>query len=152
MRRLGLLILLLVMMVGTVGSASPPPVPAGTVAFTCPSSAKVGTIWRCTWTWTATAGGAVSGNAQVVPYGAIIRVDFNPGSPAPTDDYDATLVDTENIDLLMGQGANRDTANSETVVYGTPIFQDGKRTLDLVIANAGNATSGTVTVWIRQAS
>jgi hypothetical protein len=37
-----------------------------------------------------------------------------PGTPAPTDNYDITLIGaTTTLDILGGVGANRDTANAE---------------------------------------
>lgn len=39
----------------------------------------------------------------------------DPGTPAPTDNYDITAVSTQNLDLLGGAGADRDTANTEQI-------------------------------------
>lgn len=49
--------------------------------------------------------------------GYIAKVVTDPGGTAPTDDYDITLTDdTTGADLLGGEGADRDTANTEEVV------------------------------------
>lgn len=44
----------------------------------------------------------------------------NPGSPAPTDNYDITAIATNTgLDLLGGNGANRDTSTTETAAPAT---------------------------------
>lgn len=48
--------------------------------------------------------------------GSLIKLVTNPGSTAPTDNYDVTLTDQDGLDVLAGNGANRDTANTESVV------------------------------------
>jgi hypothetical protein len=77
----------------------------------------------------------------------LIRVDTDPSATAPTDNYDLVLTDTLGIDLLQGQGANRDTANNESTIFSVPFHHDGSRVVDLVVSAAGNAKSGTVYVW-----
>lgn len=47
--------------------------------------------------------------------GRLLELTTNPGSTAPTDNYDVTLIDEEGADRLQGLGANRDTANTESV-------------------------------------
>lgn len=39
----------------------------------------------------------------------------NPGSTAPTDNYDITITDEDGIDIMGGSLTNRDEANSEAV-------------------------------------
>lgn len=48
--------------------------------------------------------------------GCIAKVVTNPGSTAPTDNYDITLTDADDVDLMGGELADRDTANSEVAV------------------------------------
>jgi hypothetical protein len=49
--------------------------------------------------------------------GYIYKMTTDPGSTAPTDDYDITLTDdTTGADLLGGEGADRDTADTEEAV------------------------------------
>ena len=48
--------------------------------------------------------------------GYVFLVVTNPGATAPTDDYDITLVDADSVDIMGGELANRDTANSEQAV------------------------------------
>lgn len=64
--------------------------------------------------------------ATVLPAfeGRIVEVRTNPGTTAPTDNYDIAITDQNGVDRLQGLAANRDTTNSETapVVYsGTAI-------------------------------
>lgn len=47
--------------------------------------------------------------------GRLAELTTNPGTTAPTDNYDLTLIDAEGADRLQGVGANRDTANTESV-------------------------------------
>ena len=110
--------------------------------------------------WTSDAAGAVSGTATTRKVsGVILRVTTIPAD-GPTDNYDVVLNDEDGIDVLQGFGADRDTTNAETitplvsttlsgnpVAMGTPVAVNS--TLTLVIANAGNAKSGTVRVYYR---
>jgi len=81
--------------------------------------------------------------------GELATLRTNPGSTAPTANYDVTLVDADGVDRLQGVGANRHTTNSEEVqvVYsGTaahPACVFGE-TLTLTIANNSVNSAGTV--------
>jgi hypothetical protein len=85
--------------------------------------------------------------------GYIHKVTTDPGSTAPTDDYDITLTDdTTGADLLGGEGADRDTANTEEVVpkignayAGNVAFTSF--TLNLS-GNTANGATGTVYVYV----
>jgi hypothetical protein len=85
--------------------------------------------------------------------GYIAKVVTDPGSTAPTDDYDITLTDdTTGADLLGGEGADRDTANTEEVVpkignayAGNVAFTSF--TLN-ISSNSVNAATGDVYVYI----
>lgn len=68
------------------------------------------------WTWTADGAGAVA--SEAVPNGFkltgyCVGIAADPGSTAPTDNYDVTVTDENGVDVLGGNGANLDTANSE---------------------------------------
>lgn len=104
-------------------------------------------------TWTSATGGTVSQEIAAaleqtyaidipILYGLLLGVVTNPGSTAPTDDWDLTLVDSDGVDVLSGLGANRDTSTSESVAIPSPIPVIG--TLTLTIANAGDEKTGTV--------
>lgn len=123
----------------------------GTVAITY---SKSRTIRSVTWSWIATAGGA-AGDVAVGISGEILRVVTNPGSPAPSDNYDITIVDDDGFDVCAGLAQNRDTVNTESFV---PLTGDGTTTnqrfavdgtLTLAVSNAGSGGAGTVTVYYR---
>ena len=104
--------------------------------------------------WTSDSGGNFTSNVKLD--GLIIKVVTDPGASAPTDNYDVTLVDEFGLDLLAGQGANRDTTNSEMFCPGI-VVTDGtntsvmpmshKGTATLTIANAGDTKNGTVSIY-----
>lgn len=125
---------------------------AGTVTVT---TADVGGgVTRYSIAWVSTAGGAVSANAFAVARGELLQVKFVPdaGGTQPTDLYDLTLVDSNSVDYLAGGGANLSNATATVTVpklnSSFRPFIDGTATLDLVVANAGNAKGGTVILWI----
>ena len=69
----------------------------------------------------------------------------NPGTTAPQDNYDITLT-SEGADMLLGGGANRDTANTEIAFVESngahPVYA-GTDTLVLNVTgnNVNSATS-----------
>ena len=44
----------------------------------------------------------------------LCAMETNPGSTAPTDDYDIVINTAGGVDILGGAGANRDTSTTET--------------------------------------
>lgn len=142
LKRLFLVIAALVMLSTHVGAA-------GTVTVTSVDVGQGVTLY--TVAWTSTAGGAVSANAFAVKAGSILQVKFMPNTAGtqPTDLYDATLVDEQSIDILNGQAANLSNATGLYLQFSPPLRHDGDNDLDLVIANAGNAKTGTVYVWVQ---
>jgi len=103
--------------------------------------------------WTCTDAGVVSKEIPELISGRIVAITTNPGSGAPTDNYDITLVSKlSGIDLLGGRGVDRDTTTTETAavlieqtigsnVYAIhPVINEAGATF--TIAAAGNATSG----------
>ena len=110
-----------------------------------------GTVKKIGMSWTCDASGAVSGTLTASVYSGELRrlvtVPAAAGS-APTDNYDVTVLDEDGTDVLMGAGADRDTANTEQVLASSlGIVANDK--LELRVANAGNAKSGTVYLYIR---
>jgi hypothetical protein len=108
------------------------------------------------WNWTSDGStGAVSGGAALTSFsisGQVLRVTTDPGATAPTDNYDGVINDADGFDVAGGLLANRDTANTESVVPladagGSLYTVDG--TLELVISNAGNSKIGTVRLYYR---
>ena len=121
---------------------------AGTVVVT---TSDVGHgVTKYSIDWTSDAAGAVSGNAFAVTAGTIFQVEYTPDAAGtqPTDLYDATLVYANGLDLLQGSGANLSNVTAYGPVMQALYFHDGTRTVDLVIANAGNAKGGTVVIWV----
>jgi len=107
-----------------------------------------------TFSWVGdVSGGGVPAEISELEFNAYVcLVVTNPGTTAPTDNYDITLTDEDGIDIMGGQLANRDTADSESAVpkigtvYGCrPI--DGTITLNIT-NNSVNSATGTVKVWI----
>lgn len=103
-----------------------------------------GKIRKISVAWTSASNGSVS---QAVPVdGAIVRVVTNPGATAPSDNWDLTLVDEDGVDVLAGEGANRDTSNSEQIYPTDTPFVNG--TVTVTVANAGDSKVGTVVLYI----
>lgn len=108
--------------------------------------------------WTSSSAGTVAIATSDRVWGSIHRIVIDPGSAAPTDNYDVTLTDEWGIDLLMGQGADLDTADTSSVI---PLKQgtDGTNTamvpitindiLTLNVSNAGSAKTGKVIIYTR---
>lgn len=92
--------------------------------------------------------GTASGTTTYAYDGKILLLATDPGATAPTDNYDVTLADDNGIDVLAGAGADRDTANTETVVSASLGAVAGSK-LTLSIAAAGNSKIGTVYIYIR---
>lgn len=126
------------------------PQAAGTV--TVASVNLRGNLVQYTVTWVSTAGGAVSGNAFSIAAGRLVSIRFTPdsGGTQPTDLYDVTLAETSGVaDLTSGQGANLTNAAAVLVQWDPPLYQSGARTVDVVVANAGNAKGGTVVILVQ---
>ena len=126
----------------------------GSITFT---ESRSRTVQNVSMLWVSSAAGAVSGIASPQISGEILRAVFSPGAAGlqPTDQYDVTLLDGDGFDVLAGKGANRSNVNKEQV---TPLTGDGVTTnqriavdgtLELQVAAAGNAKSGTLTIYFR---
>lgn len=141
------LILCLAMVLGMSGQI----LAVGTATVTTSNTAN-GTVTYSV-AWTSNASGAVSGNAFSVARGEIVQVRFVPGSSGsqPTNLYDITLVDPNSVDILNGSGADQSNTAGAYLIFNPPLFHEASDTLDVVIANAGNAKSGTITIWVRLA-
>lgn len=108
-------------------------------------------IARVAFAWTSHTDGVVTGVATDGEYtGKVVALITDPaaGGSAPTDDYDITITDADGYDVLAGAGANRDTANTETVLSASlgVVF---KSTLTFAAANAGSSKSGVAIVLIQ---
>lgn len=129
---------------------------AGSISLT---ETKHGVIRRTALAWTSDGSGDVNGTTTAL-CGAIVRVEFIPGAGGvqPSALYDVTLLSASGIDLLAGQGANLSNSAASQVAPACP-FTDGttvsiappqvNEAVTLVVANAGNAKSGTVVIYTR---
>jgi hypothetical protein len=118
----------------------------GTATLT--TSDQGGGVTKYAIAWVSTAGGAVSANTFSVK-GRVLQVKVLPdsGGTQPTDLYDLTIVDADSVDVINGAGANLSNATGKYIQLDPPLILDGT-TLDVVIANAGNAKGGTVEIFV----
>ena len=88
--------------------------------------------------------------------GYVLKMVTNPGSTAPTDNYDVTLegsADTT-VDHLAGAGSNRDTANTEVAYPSassapTPVWLDPDESYKVAVAgNAVNSATGQIILYL----
>lgn len=111
------------------------------------------------WDWLSDdAAGTATGATTEIVNGQILRVTTIPdgGGLAPDDNYNVTITDADGVDVLMGTGLLRDTANIEHV---EPVVTDGNAgnmapvavdsILTLNVAAAGNANAGQVLLYYR---
>ena len=121
---------------------------AGSVTITYSSHE---TIKHVQWSWTSDASGDVSGTDTMVVSGVALRWATNPGSTAPTANYDIVVNDEDGIDIANGGLVNRHTSNSEHFIPGGDADPGaaflGK--LSLVVSNAGNAKEGVLRMYYR---
>lgn len=108
-----------------------------------------GSVKKIRWSWTSDASGDDS-EATVEPYdGKLIGLTTDPdGTAAPTDNYDIVVNDADGDDVLLGAGANRDTANTEHVAEASLGAVAGSK-LTLVVSNAGDTKQGVVILYVR---
>ena len=103
-----------------------------------------------TWSFTTDASGDVTEETTATINGQISRVAFNPdNTDTPTTLWDFTLKDEDSIDLLCGDGADRDAADSgaSEQVAPCPPCPAVKSKLTFTVANGGNAKKGVVIVY-----
>lgn len=95
--------------------------------------------------------------------GLLMRIVFDPGTPAPTDNYDVTFLDPEGLDILsqsQDDGADRDTTTTEAVYPmllnydSTPIgiasWPPINEALTLNVDNMGTDAQGQIILYIRK--
>lgn len=107
--------------------------------------------------WTSDASGDVAeggttGKGVFTANGYFVGIEWEPGTAS--DNYDVTLLDDEDIDVLRGLGANQQQTGDQT--YDTKYRTDAPRDVDgawqyffnknltLTVANGGNAATGTI--------
>ena len=99
-----------------------------------------------------TATGSASETTTESVDGAIKRVVTVPqGGVAPDANWDVTITDKHGVDLLGGEGANRDTGGTgatEDIIVSDPRVVVGR--LTFAIANGGNSKKATVFAYIEK--
>lgn len=120
---------------------------AGTVTFT---EELAGPVKKVKAVWVSSSGGAADGTTSNTYNGTFVRLVTVPAAAgsAPTDNYDVVVNDDDGTDVLMGAGANRDTANTEQVL-GTSLGAVANDRLTLAVTNAGDTKGGTVYLYLR---
>ena len=101
-------------------------------------------------TFISSAGGAVSEETKKVS-GIVKRVVTNPDNiNTPTAGWDLTIEDEDGVDILSGNGADRDADGSKASEQTFPCPADPALASKLTfkIANAGNAKKGVVKLYI----
>jgi hypothetical protein len=115
------------------------------------------TTWQKVLTFTCTADAAnatypstaiSAANANNLKGWYLYKLITNPGSTAPTDNWDFTLSDGDGIDVLGGAGANRHTTTSQMIA---PLLTTGvyfaQPVLDAwTLAITGNSVNSAVIV------
>jgi hypothetical protein len=106
-------------------------------------------IKKIVWTWLCTDAGVVVKETTGTYTGQLTRLITVPdGTNAPTDHYDITITDEDDVDVLIGAGVDRATAATEQVIE-TSLGACYNTKLELNIASAGNATEGVCILYIK---
>ena len=70
-----------------------------------------------TWTGDASDGSVPAATISMVSYKLVgwylYSIETDPGSTAPSDNYDITITDANSLDICYSQALNRDTSNTE---------------------------------------
>ncbi|MFA6204345.1 MAG: hypothetical protein WC710_14300, partial [Gallionella sp.] len=106
-----------------------------------------GGLQKIKWSWTCDSAGAYSEASTVRPNGMIYRLVTIP-TDGPTDAYNVTILDADGVDVLNSQGLNRATATTEQKGPSDGLGVVKSSLLTLTIANAGDAKSGTVILYV----
>lgn len=118
-------------MAGTITQAHVKRGPIGVITLTCTGDASDGSFPETPLT------------AKIS--GTIVALETNPGSTAPTANYDIVLDDGDGIDVLGNAGADRHTSNSEKAAvafgtyFGSPVGVDDTLTLKITNNSVNSA-------------
>lgn len=116
-------------------------------------------IVKHTFEWVSDGSGNAAIPSTLPVSGRIQRVVFVPSATAaPTANYDVTLLDSDGVDVLSGQGANLSETTASSICPGIAL-KDGTTTsvvpgvvdsvLTLNVSNAGDSKAGKVIVYVR---
>lgn len=109
-------------------------------------------VYRVSWVADDTDGSVPSTASDSDIFGFVVRVVTNPGTTAPTADYDVTLTDEDGCDVLGAEGSDRSASDSEQIIpkigssYG-PCYVNSKLTLNLS-NNSVNSAIGDVIIYV----
>lgn len=78
----------------------------------------------------------------------IYEIDTDPGSPAPTDNWDITMVNSRGLDLMGGGCLNRDTSNSERCFAASANPPLNGNTTITITGNSVNSATGVLVVYL----
>ena len=106
------------------------------------------------------ATGAVTGTSRKI-VGHLVKAVTDPGSPAPSANYDIALTDDASADILANTDAtlaNRHTTTSETVEFfvknaAAAAMNRGPvvcSTVTIAITNAGNSKAGQIILYVER--
>lgn len=106
-------------------------------------------------TWVADAADGSIPDATIDINGWVIKVQTNPGSTAPTDNYDIKFFDPYDaaFDAMRSQTIDRDTATTEEVYplapnAVTPLLFGGTYTVNIT-GNSVNSATGTYKIFVK---
>ena len=114
---------------------------------------KLGGLHRLEIVWTAHTTGAFTSLTTHQINGLVFGVETDPGTTAPTDNYNITLTDQYDLDIMGGSLTNRDTANTEFMqpynsVQGSYLSMPVHGALTLAISgNSQNGATGKVIIY-----
>lgn len=103
-----------------------------------------------TWPFTTDAGGDTSEQSETLN-GRVKRVVTNPdNTDTPTTGWDLTIEDEDGVDVLCGNGADRDADGSKASeqAFPCPVNLAVASKLTFKVANGGNAKKGVVKLYI----
>jgi len=104
------------------------------------------------WEWTSGTGETVVADCTTTEYytGDVLFFVTVPGASvaAPSDNYDVTILDKNDVDILADAGMNRDTASTESILAAS-LGTVANSQLELNIAGAGSSNTGVVYLWLR---
>jgi hypothetical protein len=120
MRKLALAILLVLFAFSTVWAVGKVTITSDNIFIDQGVARKVVTL-----SWIGDSGNGtiptitIDANTYKITGWYLYSVETNPGSVAPTDDYDIVINDADGLDIVGGLLANRDVTNTELILVGT---------------------------------
>lgn len=114
---------------------------------------KRGPVGIVTLTVTADASDGSVPNTDLTPSisGKLLAIETNPGSTAPTDNYDIVIDDADGHDVLQGVAANRDTANTEkaSIVFSGTSVNPPVAITDVLTLKVTNNSVNSATIVVK---